>query len=173
VANKHTIIVIASIMVIAGSLGYSSLNLVSAKDLQFRWHQVGSFDFIAILVSGKLAVCNNSEYPASFQKYSFTITYDRTNLGTFTTEGGSLAPHATKMISGKLYSDDKKISQMFFSFLDTELGGTDVTRIDASKMEITSTLDTAIIGIIPYSVTHKYSGQEFVQMMNQKTSCDK
>lgn len=172
-ANKHTIIVIASIIVIMASLGYSSLNLVSAKDLQFRWNKIGAFDFIAILVRGNLVVCNNSDLPSSFQSYSFSITYDGKDLGTFVTEGGMIAPHTTGIISGKLQSDDKKISETFFSFLDTELGGTDVTRIDATKMAVTSTLDTRIIGIIPHTITHQYSGQEFMDMMNQKTSCDK
>lgn len=171
-ANRHTIIVIASIIVIAGSLGYSSLNLVSAKDLQFRWHQVGSFDFLSILFGGKLTVCNNSEYPANFQRYSFTMIYDGNDLGTFTTDGGGVAPHTSAMVDGNLKTADKKITQMFFSFLDTELGGTDVTRVNADKMQITTTLDTTIVGIAPFSITQQYSGQEFLQMMNQKTSCD-
>lgn len=172
-ANKHTIIVIASIAIIAGSLGYSSLNAFSANDLQFRWHQVGSFDFINILASGNLAVCNSSDMPANFQSYSFSMTYDRNDLGTFVTDGGGVAPHTLGIIHGKLNSDDKRISEMFFSFLDTEFGGTDVTRIDSKKMSVTSTLEARILGVIPYTITHKYSGQDFVDMMNHKTSCDK
>jgi hypothetical protein len=172
VANKHTIIVIASIAVIAGSVAYSSLNLVSAQELQFRWHQAGGFDFLSILVSGKLGVCNNSDYPATFRSYSFSMNYDGSDLGTFATDGAGVPSHSIVIVNGKLQSDDQRISQMFFSFLDTEFGGTDVTRVDADKMKITTTLDTTIVGIIPYTITKEYSGQEFLQLMNQKTSCD-
>jgi hypothetical protein len=173
VANRHTIIVIVSILVIVGSIAYSSLNLVSAQEMQFRWHRMGGFDFLSILVSGKLEACNNSDYPATFRSYSFSMNYDGKHLGTFATDGAGAPSHSSVTVNGKLQSDDQRITQMFFSFLDTELGGTDVTRVDASKMKITTTLDTTIVGIIPYSITKEYSGQEFLQLMNQKTSCDK
>lgn len=172
-ANKHTIIVMVSIAVIAGSVGYSSLGAISAKDLQFRWHQIDSFDFIAVLVQGDFAVCNPTSIPANFESYSFSMNYDGNDLGTFVVGGGGVAPNTIGVVHGKLQSDDKRISEMFFSFLDTEFGGTDVARIDSNKMTVKTTIETKILGVIPYSITHDYSGRVFVDMMNQKTSCDK
>jgi hypothetical protein len=75
--------VIGSIMVIAGTIGYSSLSLVFAKDLQFRWYQVESFDLLSIMFGGKLVVCNDSDYPVNFHQYSFDVIYDEQNLGVF------------------------------------------------------------------------------------------
>lgn len=169
-ANKHTIIVIASIAIIAGSLGYSSLNVISAKDLQFSWPNQ-SFQFTSVIVGKTVNVCNNSDYPATFRQYSFTMIYDKQILGTFTTGSGGFAPHSGGLVSGKFESADEQISNIFLSFMDTEEGGTDVTRIDINKMKIDTKIDTTIFGVIPFSVTHDYSGKDFVEMLNKKPSC--
>lgn len=168
-ANKHTVIVIVSIIVIASSLGYSSLNLVSANDLQFKW--ASDFDFLSVLYGKNMLVCNPSDYPASFAKYEFTIFYDSKQIGKFTVPGSAVQPHSEASISGKFAADDKQIAQMFFSFLDTEISGTDVTRIDADKMVVTATLDYTILGVIPLSIASEHSGQDFLEMMNRDTGC--
>lgn len=171
--NKHTIIVIASITVIAATLGYSSLNLIYAKDLQFRWHQQGSFDLLSIMFNGRLIVCNDSNYPANFQKYSIQIFFDDQDLGTFTTQGAGVMPYGTTTISGNFEAGDKRVSQMLFSSLNTALNNNAAAaRIDPSKMQVTTTLETKVIGVIPFSITQQHTGAEFLEMMNQKTSCD-
>jgi hypothetical protein len=170
VANKHTVIVIVSVIVIAASVGYSSLNMVSAGSLQFKW-ATKSFDFTSIMFGGNAQACNNSDYPASFSKYTFTIFYDSKPLGTFTSSGTSIPPHSKGAVHGKFIADDRQVAQIFFSFLDTEIQGTDVTRVDANKMQVSTTLDYTIIGVIPLSITHEYSGQEFFKMMNTDTEC--
>jgi hypothetical protein len=123
------------------------------------------------MYGGNLEVCNPSDYPTSFTKYKFTILYDSKQLGTFTTSGTGIAPHSKANVNGKFTADDKQVAQIFFSFLDTEIQGTDVTRVDANKMQILTTLDYTIIGVIPFSTPHEYSGQEFLKMMNENTSC--
>jgi hypothetical protein len=174
VVNKHTVIVIVSIAVIAITIGYSSLNLVFAKDLEFRWHQAGSFDLLSLMFGGKLVVCNNSDYPANFHKYSFNVIYDEQSLGTFSVQGIGVLPHSASSLNGKFTTDDKRVSQILFSSLDTALSGSgQAARINVNNMQVISTLDTKIVGFIPFSITQQYSGQEFVEMMNQKTSCDK
>jgi len=170
VANRHTVIVAISIAVIASSLGYSSLNLVSASSLQFKW-ATKNFDFTSIMFGGNVQACNDSDYPASFTKYTFTIFYDSKQLGKFTSSGGVIPPHSKGTIPGKFAADDRQVAQIFFSFLDTEIGGTDVSRVDASKMQVKTALDYPIIGVVPLSITHEYSGQEFLDMMNQDTKC--
>ncbi|GEM_PF-769524 len=172
--NKHTVVVIVSIIVIAVTLGYSSLGIIFAKDLQFRWGQEGNFDLLSIMFGGKLVVCNDSDYPVSFQQYSFNIVYDGQNLGMFSVHGTGLSSHTSTMIGGKFSTDDKRVSEILFASLDTALSGSgQAARIDVNKMSATTSLDTRIIGIIPFSITREYSGQEFVDVMNQKTNCDK
>ncbi len=173
VVNKHTIMVVVSIAVIAATLGYSSLNLVSAGDLEFRWHQTGSFDLLSILFGGKLVVCNNSDFPASLRGYSFEIIYDGKSLGIFSTGGISIPPHASKTLAGKFEAQDRRISQILFASLDTALGdNAAAARINPDKMSVITTLETAVVGFIPFSITKQYPGEEFVKTMNQKTGCD-
>lgn len=169
--NKNTIVAMISIAVIAGSLTYSSLGAVSASGLEFRWNKAGSFDLVALLANGNLAVCNDSTLPANFDKYSVSITYDGNNIGTFVADGGVLAPHTIGTIHGNLESADKSVSQYFFYHLDSEMGGMDA-RISPEKMSVQSTIDAKILGIIPYDVSRAYSGEDFFNMMNGKTSCD-
>lgn len=172
--NRHTIFVIVSIAVIVATLGYSSLSIVFAKDLQFRWHQQGNFDLLSILFGGKLVVCNNSDYPLSFHQYSFNIVYDGQSLGVFSAQGMTVSPHTSAVIDGKFSTDDKRVAQILFSSLDTAFSGSgQAARIDVNKMSATTSLETKIIGVIPFSTTQQYSGQEFLDMMNQKTGCDK
>jgi hypothetical protein len=173
VANKHTIVVILSVIVIAASLGYSSLNLFSANNLQFRWYQADSFDLLSIMFGGKMSVCNNSDYPAAFSSYSFDVIYEEQNLGTFTVNGAGLAPHTNTMVDGKFATDNKQVANILFASLDTALSGSgQAARINPNHMTVITTLETKIIGLVPFSVTQQYSGDEFVQMMGQKTSCD-
>jgi hypothetical protein len=174
VANKHTIVVIVSAIVIAASLGYSSLNLLSAKDLQFRWYQADSFDLLSIMFGGKVSVCNNSDYPAAFASYSFDVIYEEQSLGVFTIDGTGLAPHTSAMLDGKFATDDERVANILLASLDTALSGSgQAARINPAHMTVTTTLETKIIGLVPFSVTQQYSGDEFVKMMGQKTSCDK
>lgn len=172
--NRHAVIIIASIIVIGGSVGYSSLSLVSAKDLQVRWYQIDSFDLLSIMFGGKLSICNNSALPASFASYSFDVIYEEKSLGKFSIEGATLAPHTSTMVGGKFTTDDKRVANILFASLDTALSGSgQAARINPEHMEVVSTLETRIIGLVPFSITQKYAGPEFVQMMNQRTSCDK
>lgn len=171
-ANKHTIIVIASVIVIAGSLGYSSLSLLSAKDLQFRWYQADSFDLLSILIGGNLFVCNNSDYPATFSSYAFDVIYEEKSLGVFSTNGAGLVPHTSAMVNGKFTTDDMRVSNILLASLDTALGGGNAARINPDYMQVVVTVETKIIGLVPFSITNQYSGQEFVQLMSKKTGCD-
>ncbi|HSA97843.1 MAG TPA: hypothetical protein VLF17_02060 [Candidatus Nitrosotenuis sp.] len=168
-ASKHTIIVIISIIVIASSLGYSSLNLVSANGLKFKW--ATKFDYSSILYGGRLEACNDSNYSASFAKYEFTIFYDSRPLGKFTSSGAIVPPHSGVAVPGKFAADDRQVAQIFSSLLDADTRGTDVGSVDANKMQVSATLHYAIMGMVPLSTTHEYSGPEFLEMMNQSTGC--
>ncbi|WP_268541614.1 hypothetical protein [Candidatus Nitrosotenuis cloacae] len=171
-ANKHTLVVIASIAVIAGAIGYSSLGVLSLDDVQSRWFQQGNFDYSLLLFGGKVLVCNNSDFQSHIKSYSFKMDYDGGDLGTFVASGASIAPHTAATMNGKFVTGDKRVSESMLSFINTELNGRDVSRIDAGKMSVVVTKETAIMGFIPVSVSQEYSGEEFLNMMNQKTDCD-
>jgi hypothetical protein len=171
VANKHTVIVIASIIVIAGSLGYSSLNAISAQGLEFAWP--GTFDFLSVLTGKTVEVCNTSSLPATFSKYSFTIFYDGQDLGTYSTGRGGFEANSGGMVFGKFESNDDRLAGLFFSFLDTETGGTDVTRINADKIKVVTSLESPVLWVVPHIITQEYSGEEFLDLINRDLTCEK
>lgn len=170
--NRHTLVTIAAIVAIAATVGYSSLGALSLNDLQIRWHDQGNFEYLSISFGGRVNICNASEHPANLKSYSFKMFYESSELGTFTTGGANIPPGSQVTLPGKFTTDDRRISEMFFAFFDTEFGGTPVTRIDASKMVVQTTMESSIIGFIPISFSKEYTGYEFTEMMNQKTRCD-
>jgi hypothetical protein len=171
-ANRHTIIVIASIIVIAGSVGYSSINAISAHNLEFSWPGK-SFNFLSVMTDKTVNVCNGSSLPATFSSYSFTVFYDGNNLGTFSTGRGGLQPNSDGVVFGKFESADDRMASLFFSLLDTETGGTDVTRINADKIKVTTQLESTILWVVPHVISNQYSGADFISMINKPTSCEK
>ena len=168
--NKHTIIVLISLIVIVGSVGYSGLNMVSLPVLQFSWPG-NQFNYLSVMTDKTVNVCNDSPLPASFSKYSFTIIYGGKELGTYITGNGAFASHTSGQIYGKFDSDNDSVSALFFSFFDTANGGTEVARINMEKLHIRTKLDSTILWVIPYSITNDYSGSEFLNMINTKLSC--
>lgn len=171
-ANIHALAVVTAIAVIVATVAYSAAGAYSASNLQFRWNDQGSFDYLSTMFGGRISACNSSDLPANLKSYSFKMTYDGENLGALQTGGANILPHSTSVMSAKFSTEDKRISEMFFSFLDTEIGGTDVTRIDSRKMSVEETIESSMIGFIPISFSKQYSGEEFSHMMNQKTRCD-
>lgn len=171
-ANKHTIVVTVSIIVIVGSLGYSSINILSAQSLEFSWPGK-SFNFLSVFTDKTVNVCNNSDLPVSFSKYSFTIIYDEKDLGTYSTGRGGLSAHETGQVFGKFESKDDRISTLFFSFFDTENSGMDVTRVNTAKIKVMTQLDTTILWVVPYTISHEYGGSTFLDMINKAPSCEK
>lgn len=165
-------VVIAAAITISATVGYSALGAFSLNELQFRWHDQGNFEYLSISFGGKVAMCNNSDYVANLKSYSFKLIYDSGELGTFTTGGANIAPHSQLIMPGKFDANDRRISEMLFAFFDTEFSGTPVTRIDTSKMRVQTTTESSIIGFIPISTSKEYSGHEFTEMMNRKTTCD-
>lgn len=171
--NKHTAVVIVSIAIIMATIGYSGLNTLLARNLQFRWHQLDNFDLLAVMFNGKFLVCNDSVIPVSFDSYSVKIFFDKQDLGTFTSFGAQISPHKSAIVGGQFETGDKQVAQMLFSSLDTALNNNDAAaRIDPKKMHVTTTIQTKLIGLIPISTTQQYSGYDFVDIMNKKTSCD-
>ena len=170
--DKHTIIVMISIIVITGSLGYSSINAISSPNLEFSWPGK-SFNFLSVITDKTVNVCNPSILPASFYKYSFTIIYEENDLGTFSTGRGTFAPNSDGVVFGKFDSPDNRMTGLFFSFFDTEQGGIDVSIVNLDAIKVTTKLESTVLWVVPYVIVHDYSGTEFINLINKPTSCAK
>lgn len=164
--NKYTIITIVAIIAIITPIAYSILNIHAAEKLQYRWTK-DKFNYFELSNNGDVNFCNNLPYWASFKKFQITTFYDTENKGTFTIPQFTVNPSSRVIQNGVFYTEDYTEAQYLFMQLDFEFNGGEI-RLDPSKMQIVVSIDTPIIGIIPYSINTQYSGFDFNQIMNGK-----
>ncbi len=169
--NKHTVIVLIAIIIIIGTFSYSFVNATTSSELQLRWYQKGSFDYLTMMAGGKVEVCNPTSIPIDFKKIRVEPYYKEQKLGSYEIDGNVLLPRESSEFFGS--TDKDNAGQILLMYLDTELSGNDVARIDSSQMKVLTTVDTTILGFIPYSTTSAYNGVDFSQMMNhdERFSC--
>ncbi|RDJ32562.1 MAG: hypothetical protein DWQ18_07100 [Crenarchaeota archaeon] len=163
--NRHSIIVIIASIVIVGTLAYSFVNATSVENIEFRWNQNSSFDYIVMMHGGKIELCNASEFPVTVRAINMDLYFDNQKLGTFTVEPVTI--NSNSMIEATGISDMKENSSpIMLLFMNTEFAGTDIARIDSNKMFVQVNYNTSILGFIPLVVSEVYSGYEFYQIMN-------
>jgi len=165
--NKHTLIVIAASVVIAGTLIYSFSNITGLNDIQMRWYQKDGFDYLAMMAGGKIELCNPTTVPMNVNQIEIQVTYQGNELGKLTSDKVSLFPSKTQEMPAKVKMDDQT-GQVFLMYLDTELSGNDLARFDPNQMGVNITYETKFLGFIPYSLSKSYLGSQFANMMNQR-----
>jgi len=168
--NRHTVIVIVSCAVIASTIGYSVFNLMNATNLEFVWAGQEKFNLFSLMYGAKLKVCNPTDLPITFNSYEISSVYKDDKLGTFHLGGGQIQPKSFLVLRGDFDSGDKQVAEIMSLFLDTEVQGSDVTKVDAKKLSIMTDLKTNFLGIIPYTISKSYGGSEFFDLMNGKGS---
>lgn len=166
--NRHAVVVIISCVVIASTIGYSIFNLLNAENLQFRLAGKERFNLFSLISGGKLEVCNPSNLPITFNSYEISSIYNGDRLGTYYLGGVQILPKSSVVLQGKFDAEGKKSANIMSLFLDTEIQGADVSRVDAKKLEILTELKTGFFGIIPYTISKNYGGSEFFDLMNNE-----
>ncbi|MGI0010786.1 MAG: hypothetical protein ACREAE_05250 [Nitrosopumilaceae archaeon] len=116
----------------------------------------------------QLEACSTLYFPVTFKKYDIEFIYQSNKLGTYSAVGTTLAPLSSSILNGKFTSGDFGEALVYLMYLDTEMSGNDIARIDARQLQVFTRLDTSFLGVIPFSVTNEYSGLDFVKMMNQE-----
>ncbi|RNJ80017.1 MAG: thr operon leader peptide [Nitrosopumilus sp. H8] len=163
--NRYTVISAAAVAVIVAPFLYSGISILGAHELEYRWAQPGRFSFFDLSNHGDVELCNPLPFWTSFEALKIDAYYDSAHHGTFTVGPASLDPlaHATK--GGVFRSDGLAASQHIFMTLDYEFDG-GVLRLDPNRFVIVSSIETPILGFIPYTTSEKISGFDFDQMMN-------
>lgn len=164
-AGRHVLVAVAASAIIAGSAGYAALDTALLEDLQVRWNQRGSFGYMSMLNGGIIEVCNPAFMPLSFHGVSISASYRGQDVGTFVTGGATVPPGSGQELAGRGQAAGAA-GRMFSMYVDTEMTGADMARVDAGQIDAVLSVDTAVFGAIPWSITKTYSGQEFFDMMN-------
>ena len=163
--NKYSKITLVAIIAIIIPFVYSILNIYAAEQLQFRWGEQNRFNYFELSNNGDVKFCNTLPYWTSFKKFEITTFYDLRNKGTFTMQPLVINPLSSAVQNGVFLSEGLNEAQYLFMQLDYEFNGGEI-RLDPNKMYIVVSIDTPIIGVIPYSTTMQYSGFDFNKIMN-------
>jgi len=170
--NKHSIITAIAIVVIVIPFAYSALSIVGAQQLEYRWDSPGEFTFFTMLNQGEMEFCNTMPFWTSFQKFEIATFYQSGHLGSFVIEPLTINPYSSIVQEGIFSSEEMSESQHIFMTFDFMFNGGNI-RLDPNQFIILISIDTPILGIIPYSSTTQISGFEFDKMMNaEDLSCD-
>jgi len=167
--KKESIVAIISIVAIVATVAYSGLNFYAVNNLKFKWH-TKDFKLFSMTGDSQLETCNALPFPATFKKYDIELQYQSNKLGTYSAVGATLAPSSSSILVGKFTAGDFGETLVYLMYLDTEMSGNDIARIDARQLHVFTKLDTSFLGVIPFSITKEYSGLDFVKMMNQQDS---
>ena len=170
--NKHTIITAIAIIVISIPLIYSGSSIVEAQQLEYRWDSPGEFTFFTMSNDGEVEFCNTLPFWTSFQKFEISSFYQSKQLGSFVVKPMEINPLSSTVQEGTFSSEELSAAQHIFMTFDFEFNGGNI-RLDPTKFIIVTSVDTPILGIIPYSTTNQISGFEFDEMMNaENLPCD-
>jgi len=170
--NKHSIITAIAIIIIVIPFAYSALSIVGAQQLEYRWDSPGEFTFFTMLNQGEMEFCNTMPFWTSFQKFEIATFYQSGHLGSFEIEPLTINPYSSIVQEGIFSSEEMSESQHIFMTFDFMFNGGNI-RLDPNQFIILISIDTPILGIIPYSSTTQISGFEFDKMMNaEDLSCD-
>jgi len=170
--NKYSIITFIAIIIIITPFAYSGLNIIGANQLEYKWNGIEEFSFFAMSNSGEMEFCNPMQFSTSFQKFQITSFYDVKNIGTYEIESTTIESQSSIVKKGSFSTEEFQSTQHMFMTLDYEFDGGAV-RVDPNKFIVLVTIQTPIMGIIPYSHTMQISGFELDQIMkNQELSCN-
>ena len=170
--NKYSTVTLIAIIIIIISFAYSGLNIIGANQLEYKWSGSEEFSFFAMSNNGNIEFCNPMPFPTSFEKFQITTFYDAKNIGTYQIESTTIEPQSSIVKKGDFSTEEFQSTQHMFMTLDYEFDGGAV-RVDPNKFIVLVTVQTPIMGIIPYSHTMQISGFELDQIMkNQELSCN-
>ena len=169
--NKYSIITFIAIIIIIIPLGYSGLNIIGANQLEYKWSGSEEFSFFAMSNNGNVEFCNTMPFPTSFEKFQIITFYDAKNIGMYEIMSTTVESQSSIIKKGNFSTEEFQSTQHMFMTLDYEFDGGAV-RIDPNKFIVLVTIQTPIMGIIPYSHTMQISGFELDQIMkNEELSC--
>ena len=170
--NKYSTVTLIAIIIIIIPFAYSGLNVIGANQLEYKWSGTEEFSFFAMSNSGEMEFCNSMPFSTSFQKFQITSFYDAKNIGMYEIMSTTVEPQSSIIKKGSFSTEEFQSTQHMFMTLDYEFDGGAI-RVDPNKFIVLVTVQTPIMGIIPYSHTMQISGFELDQTMkNQELSCN-
>jgi len=167
--DKHSAIVIISIIVMIGVIGSSIWNIYAIEQLQLSVNDESFRFYQAMVDEDKFVVCNPFFLPVSFKQFYVTVIFEGNVQGTYSIDGTIISPKSSQILDATFTTEDYSETQYLFMLFDHTFEGNPI-RVDPAKMTVQTEFQTPILGIIPFSVTSQYSSMNFWNMLNDEES---
>lgn len=170
--NKHSTIVIISSLIIVGAVAFPLWNIFAVNQLQLHGTE-GIFRFYEFMTNeDHILMCNNLPFFTSFNQLDIDYLFEGISKGVFHITGETIYPNSSVISEGKFTSETFSEAQYLAMHFDTMFQGDSPIRIDPRKLTITTEFKIMILGVIPYTIAHQYSGIEFYNMLNDDALVD-
>ena len=135
----------------------AGMDVNSAEQLQFMLAESEGFRFLDLSMDSTYTVCNPTDFPTSFEKIEGKFFYRSTELGTFTTNGGTFQPHIAKDVYGRANVNGQNVFQLFLGAFLSTFAGQELD-LDPNDVTISLKVDKKILGIIPVTTEKLIKG---------------
>ena len=167
--NKHAIIVIIASIVIVITIGFTVLSSMSINQLQFKASEVDGFSYFKLIHDREISLCNPTPFYTSIDEIKIGLSYQGINKGVLSLQNIILEPSSDSIIQGRFNSEKFEEVQYLAMHYDGMFSGSTPIRIDPTELILVFEINSNVIGFIPVSVVHQYSGLEFWEIMNGKS----
>lgn len=170
--NKHSVIVIIASVIIIISIGISIWNIFAVQQLQLHGDR-GIFRFYEFITGeDKILICNPLPFFTSFNQLEVFLLFEDTPKGVYHINGAIIPPNGKVISVGKFTSETYSEAQYLAMHFDTMFQGDSPIRIDPRKLTVDTEFKIIILGMIPYTISHQYSGIGFYNMLNDSKNLD-
>jgi len=150
---------------------YASSYAVS--NMQFRIIEVSDFDFKSLSSNVQLEACNPTAFPAGFEEFSAIVYYGDAEFARLAVDGGPLMPNEASSFDGKFQLSAERLSGPLIA-LASAVGGNDNNNanvtITYSDISLKMTVDSKLLGIVPFSQQQEFTFSEFQRFMDAQKS---
>ncbi len=169
--NRYSIITAIAIIVIITPILYGVWGIYSVEKLQLRTPN-SEFRYFDMSNYEKIQMCNPMPFFVGFNGLKIDFYYLNDIKGVFEIGPTTISPNTSEILDVNFSSDNFSEAQYLFMHMDGQFAGEIPFRLDPSKMEVVTTFETRIIGVIPYQNTITQSAFDFTNMMNEESSCE-
>ena len=169
--NRYTIITAIAIIVIITPILYGVWGIYSVEKLQLRTSN-SEFSYFDMSNYEKIQMCNPMPFFVGFNGLKIDFYYINDIKGVFEIGPTTISPNTSEILDVNFSSENFSEAQYLFMHMDGQFAGEIPFRLDPSKMQVVTTFETRIIGVIPYQNTITQSAFDFTNMMNEESSCE-
>jgi hypothetical protein len=155
---------IAAILMVAGFFG----NNYALENMQFKVKRVSGFDYGSLTSQVELEACNPTAFPAGFDRFDAIVYYRGGEFARIAVKGGSVMPYQSAPYDGNLKLSAQTVSGIVIALADT-VGGKD-SPYDENEITIKMTMESKVLGLMPYSQTKEFTFAQFQEFMGTKSA---